>query len=67
MKNQNDLWYELCSKHNCLLVDTFDAIHYGKLSDKEYVENLKQRFDKINLAYIELYEQYNQSMDQSDG
>lgn len=58
MKDEEDIWMKLCSKHNCLLVDTFDAIHYGQISNEEYVKNLIERFQSLNLAYIELYEQH---------
>lgn len=65
MNNVNDkLWHDLCNKHNCLLVDVFDAINYNRLSDVEYVANLKQRFDNVNMSFIELYEQ---SVDQNIG
>jgi hypothetical protein len=61
-------WYDLCSKHNCLLVDTFDAIKYDKAFDKEYVMHLLDRFQKINMTFIELYERQNPSdnVDQND-
>lgn len=61
-------WYDLCCKHNCLLVDTFDAIKYDKAFDKEYVMHLLDRYQKINMAFIELYEQQNpqNDLDQND-